>query len=112
MSTSAINEYSRDALVNVDRSVYFFPEWGFWMNFNTITQNKVPFYIDGVNWQIVSTSIKTGLDVNILSWLPENAEEYKSKALSISDQFLVKIQPRLRLDDSIAFYEVQIRSKN
>jgi hypothetical protein len=112
LSTSAINEYSRDALVNVDRSVYFFPEWGFWMNFNTITQNKVPFYIDGVNWQIVSTSIKTGLDVNILSWLPENAEEYKSKALSISDQFLVKIQPRLRLDDSIAFYEVQIRSKN
>ena len=111
MSTSAINDYSKEALLDVNNSVYFFPEWGFWMNFNALTQNRVPYHIDGINWEIVASAIDSGRNVNILSWLPENAERYKSEALSTSDQYQVVIQPRLRLDDSIAFYEVKIRRK-
>ncbi len=43
MSTDALTAMSRAALTEKDRSVWFFPDWGFFMPFAFLTENRVPY---------------------------------------------------------------------
>jgi hypothetical protein len=45
MYSSALTRLAEDAQVR-DDTLYVFPDWGFFMSFNLLTQNKVPYVID------------------------------------------------------------------
>ena len=108
MSTSAINQMISEANARRNQGEnikYHFPEWGFWTQFKTLTANQIPYSIDGINWEKISSEIADGAEVKVYSW-----SELEAKKILEFGNESYKVRGDVRLwknrDGTPSFYEV------
>jgi hypothetical protein len=110
-SSSALNMMISQA--NTDKSMgkltkYYFPEWGFWMPFATLTGNQIPYGIDSINWENVKTEYENKIEIKVYSWSESEAIKIFNAAKD-SKVFNGKLRSWKNRDGSVAFYEIHFR---
>jgi hypothetical protein len=113
MSSSALNLMINEA--NTDRNEgkiakYYFPEWGFWMPFATVTANQIPYGIDSINWENLASESANGTDVKVFSWSKDKANEILDTALD-SVSLIGSIKEWKSRNGTTSFYEIYFPKK-
>jgi hypothetical protein len=75
MSSDALVILSRTALVEKQRAVWYFPEWGFFMPFAFLTGNQVTYELD-VTPELLRKHLDTTPDVRVAFWKESDRARY------------------------------------
>jgi hypothetical protein len=106
-STIHINLMAQDALHAKKNSVYFFPEWGFWTSFQTLTGNRVQYEID-TNEVTIEKHLAQKRQLHICTWDLERAREFESLVEEKFPKTTIRWVSRENSDGSVAFYEMVV----
>jgi putative flippase GtrA/4-amino-4-deoxy-L-arabinose transferase-like glycosyltransferase len=103
--SDAINRMAGDALASPAGSVYFFPDWGFFMPFSLLTGNSIYYELE-TTLNKISAHVHSGHAVHILFWNAGDEEKYRNllKAAGVKDIALRRYQQR---NQGTAFFELQ-----
>lgn len=103
LSTDALTSLSRMALTEKGRTVWFFPDWGFFMPFVFLTSNQVPYEVE-LTEQAIKRHPQTSLEIlRVVFWKAEDAQRHRDllEHNGISDVHLSQMKRR---DGQPAFY--------
>jgi len=106
-STIHINLMAQDALHAKKNSVYFFPDWGFWTSFQTLTGNRVQYEID-TNEVTIEKHLAQKRQLHICTWDLERAREFESLVEEKFPKTTIRWVSRENSDGSVAFYEMVV----
>jgi hypothetical protein len=106
-STIHLNLMAQDAIHSQKNSVYFFPDWGFWTSFQTLTGNQVPYEID-TNEVTIEKHLAQKRQLHICTWDLERAKEFESLVQEKFPENTIRWVPRENSDGSVAFYEMVV----
>lgn len=103
--SDAINRMASEAQASPVGSVYFFPDWGFFMPFSLLTGNKIPYELE-TSSEKISTYFLSGHIIHVLFWHPDDEIKYRAllEAAGIRNVELRKHQQR---NQTIAFFELK-----
>jgi hypothetical protein len=92
MSSDALAVLSRTALAEKDRTVWFFPEWGFFMPFAFLTGNRVSYELD-LTPDLLRKHLGSRPDVRVAFWKERDRARYlkvlqENGIADIRDEFL------------------------
>jgi hypothetical protein len=76
--SDAITLLASDALRDPPGSIYVFPEWGFFMPFAFLTENRVPYELT-FDTPRVRRAIEQGREVVVAHWTGEEAARYRAE---------------------------------
>lgn len=102
MSTDALPALARTALAEKTRSVWFFPEWGFFMPFAFLTANQVP-YENELTVASLNRLAVPGKEVRVAFW-QEKQEPIYREVLEQADIQDIQLRRMHRRDGRIALY--------
>jgi hypothetical protein len=102
MTTDALSALARTALTERERTVWFFPEWGFFMPFAFLTANKVP-YENELTTVLLGRHAASGKEIRVAFWKEENQRLYGEmlEQAGIQD---IQLHPMYRRDGQVALY--------
>jgi hypothetical protein len=75
MNSSSLNDLASEGLRNSNTSVYFFPDWGFWTSFATLTDNRVRYELN-VTTEIIQARIAEDKNLSIVFWKSTDSQRY------------------------------------
>jgi hypothetical protein len=103
--SDAINRMASDAEASPVGSVYFFPDWSFFMPFSRLTGNKIPYELE-TSLEKISVHVLSGNIIHVLFWHPDDEEKYRAllKSAGIRSIELRKHQQR---NQGTAFFELK-----
>ncbi len=105
MMTDALTTMQYDAINEGDKSIYFFPEWGFSTSFALITDNRIRFSYD-TRTDVFKNELLQGRNLAILTWSEKNAKNWADQLESLDAQPRVSLIPYYTRQGMIAFYKV------
>ena len=106
-STYHLNTLSQGALYSGPDYMYFFPDWGFWTSFQTLTGNKVAYEID-TNEETILEHLDAGKKLRIFVWEKQRVSELEQLIKSVKSNAKISIYESLNHDETIAFYELRV----
>ena len=75
MNSSSLNDLASEGLRNSNSTVYFFPDWGFWTSFATLTDNRVRYELN-VTTEIIQARIAEDKNLSIVFWKSTDSQKY------------------------------------
>jgi hypothetical protein len=106
-STYHLNVLSQEALYTGEEVMYFFPDWGFWTSFQTLTGNSIPYEID-TNRETIFKHLSNGKKLRIFVWEKQRILEFEQLVKEVKSNAIISIRERLNYDKSVAFYELSV----
>ncbi|MGI0068997.1 MAG: hypothetical protein ACREAN_01935, partial [Nitrosopumilaceae archaeon] len=107
--SDAINLFALDAL-HKQNTLYIFPEWGFYMPFDFLTKNSVPYILQAD--PMIISSYKTEIHTVVLAyWSIQSTTKYES-ILRRADIRNIKLNVYLQRNKVPAFYTLSGDIKN
>ena len=93
---------SAEALSSPVNATYFFPEWGFFMPFNLLTANKVPFELE-LTPDVVKRHMNLRHEIRVAYWNAEDGEKYQ-EVLKASGLNEIQTRTYFQRDKKPAFH--------
>lgn len=97
-TTDALSRLATDARDRPD-TLYVFPDWGFFMSFNLLTENRVPYVLDADH---IADARGERTNVEIVFWAPSDEKKYRD-ALTAAGAKTVESRAYYRRDGMLAF---------
>jgi 4-amino-4-deoxy-L-arabinose transferase-like glycosyltransferase len=107
LSTNALSNLAIDARQDPSKSIYIFPDWGFFMPFAFQTQNLVEYSLDSSLYNIERLLLE-GRVAKVAFWNPESLNTYKEVLNASQLDLNFKVVEYFRNDRVAAFYLLQI----
>jgi hypothetical protein len=109
LSTNALTNLALDARQDPVKSIYVFPEWGFFMPFAFQTQNLVEYSLDS-SLTNIENFMQKGRVVKVAFWTQKSLNDYKEILDASKLDFNMSAIEYFRSDGIVAFYILQVRS--
>jgi len=110
LSTNALSNLAIDARQDPSKSIYIFPDWGFFMPFAFQTQNLIEYSLDS-SLNNIEKFLMQGRVAKVAFWSPESLNAYK-EVLSASELKLTfEVIEYFRNDGVPAFQLLQVSLK-
>jgi hypothetical protein len=111
LSTNALTNLAFDARQDPDRSIYIFPDWGFFMPFAFQTQNLVEYSLDP-SLNNIERILREGRVVKVAYWSEESLNDFRDVLLTSKLDLKFKVVQYFRSDGVPAFYLLQVTARN
>lgn len=93
---------SAEALSSPVDATYFFPEWGFFMPFNLLTANKVPYELE-LTPDVVRKHMNLQHEIRVAYWKAEDGDKYR-EVLKASGLNEIQTRTYFQRDKNPAFH--------
>ena len=107
LSTNALSNLAIDARQDPNKSIYIFPDWGFFMPFAFQTQNRVEYSLDS-SLANIERLLLEGRVAKVAFWNLESLNSYKEVLNSSQLDLNFKVVEYFRNDGVVAFHLLQI----
>ncbi len=111
VSSSALNVMAEEALSAQSNAVYFFPDWGFFMSFNLLTGNRIPYELE-LNPKLIEKHSAKNREIHVAFWKRSDSDRYASLLKSVRGDNEVAFRTFYQRDGDPAFYMISSRPSN
>ena len=110
-ASSALTVMAEEALSAQSNAVYFFPDWGFFMSFNLLTGNRIPYVLE-LNPELVEKYSAQNREIHVAFWNRSDSDRYASLLKSVRSNQEVSFRTFYQRDGNPAFYMMSSRLSN
>ena len=110
-ASSALTVMAEDALSAQSNAVYFFPDWGFFMSFNLLTGNRIPYVLE-LNPELVEKYSAQNREIHVAFWNRSDSDKYAGLLKSAHSNKDVLFQTYYQRDGNPSFYMMSSRPSN
>jgi hypothetical protein len=91
-------------------SIYFFPDWGFFMSFAMLTGNKIPYQLE-VTPKSIANCLGKGWAVRIAFWKNSDRQRYEEIMSQVDSVMSVTLKEFPQRNGDVAFYTLSATSR-